>query len=628
MKKYLRWLLPIDPVNLPRRIKSIMTIALDGFLLPFSLWAAFGFRLGILDPTTYVNSGDLIAIIVLSYVALLFFKLYRLKLNAFDIWAISKLARFSFVLIAIAGLVDFFAYSGVPRSVPILYGASFFLFAIVSRIVFIHLIQALSRLDNTVDSVAIYGAGSAGIQLALALKQSKEVRPYCFVDDNPSIKGMIVAGLKVCKPSVLESLVKKGIIQRVLIAIPSLTGGDRARLVSKLSTLGCEIQVIPSYVDLISGRNTVSDLRQVTPDELLNRNIVDLDSAELKNTYAGRCVMVTGAGGSIGSELCKQLLSFNPRKLVMFERSEHALYEIDNELRAFTQSNDIEMVRCLGSVTDRAAVDAAIRTHDVEVILHAAAYKHVPMVEENEVEGARNNIIGTFEVADAARVAEIERFILISTDKAVRPTNVMGATKRLAEQLVHDVQSKTTKTKYSMVRFGNVLGSSGSVVPLFNRQIAKGGPVTVTHADVTRYFMTIPEAARLVLIAGSHSTGDDLFVLDMGKPVKIIDLARKMIELAGRTICDEENPNGDITIEITGLRPGEKLYEEVLIDNVSKINSPHEKIFHANEKSLSQAEVAQMFKQLRKAVQARDAKAVRDIIEKYVEKPSEQYTAH
>ncbi|MEM5502255.1 nucleoside-diphosphate sugar epimerase/dehydratase [Ahrensia kielensis] len=596
-----------------------MIIALDGVLLPFSLWAAFGFRLGILDPTSYVNSGDLFAIIGLSFVALIFFKLYRLKLNAFDLWAISKLARFAFLLIAIAGLVDFFAYSGVPRSVPILYGASFFLFAIVSRIVSIHIIRALSRLEDTVDSVAIYGAGAAGIQLALALKHSQEVRPYCFVDDNPSTKGMIVAGLTVCKPSVLEGLVKKGIIQRVLIAIPSLTGGDRSRLVSKLSALGCEIQVIPSYVDLISGRNTVSDLRQVSPDELLNRNIVDLDNTEVKKTYADRSVMVTGAGGSIGSELCKQLLSCKPRKLVMFERSEHALYEIDNELRAFTQSNDIEMVRCLGSVTDRSAVDAAIRNHDVEVILHAAAYKHVPMVEENEVEGARNNIIGTFEVADAARAADIDRFILISTDKAVRPTNVMGATKRLAEQIIHDTQLKTSKTKYSMVRFGNVLGSSGSVVPLFNRQIARGGPVTVTHADVTRYFMTIPEAASLVLIAGSHSSGDDLFVLDMGKPVKIIDLARKMIELAGRTICDGENPNGDIRIEVTGLRPGEKLYEELLVDNISKINSPHEKIFRANEKSLSQADVSQMYKQLNQAVQTRDAKAVRDIIEKYVE---------
>lgn len=624
MIKNLRRFLPFDPVTLPRRIKNLMVLALDIGLIPFSLWSSFGFRLGTFDPTTYVNSGDLIAIIVISIAVLLPFRLYRQKLNAFDISAMSRLAQFSFALIVIAGLVDFFAYTGLPRSVPILYGASFFLLAIVARIIAVRMFYTLARLGSTVDSVVIYGAGAAGIQLATALKQSNEVRPYCFVDDNPSLKGMIVTGLKVHNPKILDDLVKKGVVQRVLIAIPSLAGCDRDRLVSRLSGLNCEIQVIPSYVDLISGRSTVSDLRQVTPDELLSRNLVDLDRADLKNTYAGRSVMVTGAGGSIGSELCKQLLSCEPLKLVLFERSEHALYEIAGELAPEAEALNIELVRCMGSVTDRAALDAAISDNDVKVILHAAAYKHVPMIEENEVEGARNNILGTLEVAEAARMAEIERFILISTDKAVRPTNVMGATKRLAEQLVHDVQSKTTRTKFSMVRFGNVLGSSGSVVPLFNRQIAKGGPLTVTHADVTRYFMTIPEAARLVLIAGSHSSGDDLFVLDMGKPVKIIDLARKMIELAGRTVRDDTNPDGEIEIHVTGLRPGEKLYEELLVSNVSKMNSPHEKIFRANEKSLSEVEVANMIGQLREAVKTRSSTAVRNIIETYVERPPEQ----
>lgn len=621
MNSFLRRLLSFDPVSLPRRTKGTMIIVLDGLLLPFSLWASFGFRLGIIDPTTYVNSGDLIAILVISFAALLFFRLYRLKLNAFDISAISKLARFSFLLIAIAGLVDFFAYTGLPRSVPILYGASFFLFSIVARIWAIHSIRKLSKLDRNVDSVAIYGAGAAGTQLATALKQSREVRPVCFVDDNPAMAGLIVGGLKVRKPEALEKLVNSETIQRVLIAIPSLSGSDRLRLVSRLSELGCEIQVVPSYVDLISGRSTVSDLRKVTPEELLNRNMVDLDTPENEKTYAGRSVMVTGAGGSIGSELCKQLLSCKPAKLVMFERSEHALYQVDSELNDLARIAGIELVRCLGSVTDRPAVDAIIEREDIDIILHAAAYKHVPLVEENEVEGARNNVLGTFEVADAARKAKIERFILISTDKAVRPTNVMGATKRLAELLVHDVQSRTKSTKFSMVRFGNVLGSSGSVVPLFNKQIAKGGPVTVTHAEVTRYFMTIPEAARLVLIAGAYSKGDDLFVLDMGQPVKIIDLARKMIELAGRSVRDENNPSGEIEIKVTGLRPGEKLYEELLVDNLSQTDSPHEKIFRASEKALTDAQVEKMIKRLHDALQNRDGKAIRAIIESYVEKP-------
>ncbi|WP_211097735.1 polysaccharide biosynthesis protein [Ahrensia marina] len=598
-----------------------MTIVLDGLLLPFSLWASFGFRLGIIDPTTYVNSGDLIAILVISFCTLVFFRLYRLKLNAFDITAISKLAQYSFSLVAIAGLVDFFTYTGLPRSVPILYGAVFFMFAIVSRICAIRFINSFFGQYSSVDSVAIYGAGAAGIQLATALKQSREVKPLCFIDDNPALTGLIIGGLKVRKPDSLEKLVKNGSVQRILIAIPSLSGRDRIRLVKKLSDLGSEIQVVPSYVDLISGRSKVSDLRTVTPEEILSRDMVDLDSPQSRQTYVDRSVMVTGAGGSIGSELCKQLLSCKPKKIVMFERSERALYEIDLEIRELANLAKVELVRCLGSVTDRPAVDAVIKNESVDVIIHAAAYKHVPLIEENELEGARNNILGTFEVADAACKAKIERFILISSDKAVRPTNVMGATKRLAELLIRSIQSKSKITKFSTVRFGNVLGSSGSVVPLFNKQIAKGGPVTVTHADVTRYFMTIPEAARLVLMAGAYSKGDDLFVLDMGKPVKIIELARKMIELAGRSVRDEDDPYGEIEIRIIGLRPGEKLYEELLIDNVSKNTSPHEKIFLANERKITEAEAGDMIDRLKKALQERNSYSIREIIECYVERP-------
>lgn len=608
-----------NPVNLPRQVKAWMVFFLDVVLIPLSLWSAFGFRLGTLDPTSQFDSGDLIAIILLSIVSLSIFRLYKLKLHAFDISAIARICYFSLSLIFVAAIVDFFAFSGLPRSVGVLYAACFLLYAVIARIFVLKVLRWVSERDQSRIPVAIYGAGAAGVQLAAALKQTSEFQPICFVDDNISMTGLIVSGLEVKKPSSLNYLVESKKIKRILVAIPSLSGSDRIALFERFSRLNCEVQIMPSYVELISGHSTVSDLRVVSPEDLLGRDKIELDNPEILKSYAGRNIMVTGAGGSIGSELCRQLFLCSPRKIILFERSEHQLYEIDSELSQLAKSSNIEIVRCLASITDRASLDSVIQAEQVDVILHAAAYKHVPLVEENEVEGARNNILGTFEVADAARTAGIERFILISTDKAVRPTNVMGATKRIAELIIQDLQSRKTTTKFSMVRFGNVLGSSGSVVPLFNRQIEHGGPVTVTHADVTRYFMTIPEAARLVLLAGSFSRGDDLFVLDMGKPVKIIDLAKKMIELANRTVKDESNPEGDIEIEITGLRPGEKLYEELLIDGVSTKASPHEKIFRATETSLSEIEVAAMLRGFRKAVASRDKVAIKKLLGQHVE---------
>jgi len=329
--------------------------------------------------------------------------------------------------------------------------------------------------------------------------------------------------------------------------------------------------------------------------------------------------MVTGAGGSIGSELCRQLLNCNPSRIILFERSEFNLYSIDMELRDLADAAGISVVARLGSVTDRARVVGVIAEEKVEIILHAAAYKHVPLVEANELEGARNNIIGTQVVAEAAAGAGLERFILVSTDKAVRPTNIMGATKRIAELVVQDLQTRNRDTKFAMVRFGNVLGSSGSVLPLFQRQIARGGPVTVTHKDVTRYFMTIPEAARLVLLAGAYARGGDVFVLDMGKPQKIIDIARQMITLSGRKVKDPETGEGDIEIQVTGLRPGEKLYEELLIDDDSLIPTPHAKILRAEEAMLSQIEVAAMLRELQLAIAEDDSDRLRAMIQARVD---------
>ncbi len=373
--------------------------------------------------------------------------------------------------------------------------------------------------------------------------------------------------------------------------------------------------MLPSYVDLISGRS--AEMKTVSPDALLGCDKVALDVPDIAKAYAGRVVMVTGAGGSIGAELCRQILDCGPARIVLFEQSEFALYNIDLELCAKAEATRIGVVARLGSVTNPLRVAAVMREEAVEIVLHAAAYKHVPLVEKNELEGARNNVLGTQIVAAAAQAAGVERFILVSTDKAVRPTNIMGATKRMAEMVVQDLALRSNGTRYSMVRFGNVLGSSGSVLPLFQDQIRMGGPVTVTHPEVTRYFMTIPEAARLVLLAGAYSTGGDLFVLDMGQPVRILDIARRMIELSGGRVRDESNPDG-IEIQITGLRPGEKLYEELLIDPANMIVTPHAKILRASEAGLSQIEVAGMLREIRSAIDDSDAARLRHGIEGFV----------
>ncbi|HGG05655.1 MAG TPA: polysaccharide biosynthesis protein, partial [Aliiroseovarius sp.] len=469
------------------------------------------------------------------------------------------------------------------------------------------------------EPVAIYGAGSAGIQLALALRQSSEVCPKFFVDDNPQLKGLMIAGLPVFAPEKLEKCVSSYQIKHVLIAMPSVSQIRRDELVKSLSHLPVEVRILPSYIDMIENKGLLTSFRTVSPDELLGRNKVDLDIPEIAKTYIGRVIMVTGAGGSIGSELCRQILECKPARIILFERSEFNLYSIDRELRDLAKKFGISVVSRLGSVTDKARVSAVIAEENVEIILHAAAYKHVPLVEENKLEGARNNVLGTQIVALCAAEAEIERFILISTDKAVRPTNVMGATKRMAELVVQDIQTRHQKTKFAMVRFGNVLGSSGSVLPLFQKQIQAGGPVTVTHANVTRFFMTIPEASRLVLLAGAYAKGGDVFVLDMGEPLKIIDVARQMIELSGRTVKDPLTGVGDIAIIVTGLRPGEKLYEELLLDDDSLRPTPHAKILRAEEAMLSQIEVASMLRELNRALSENDPDRLFRLIQERVE---------
>jgi FlaA1/EpsC-like NDP-sugar epimerase len=604
---------------MPRQAKVILWLSVDAALVPVSLYAAFALRLGTPSAFPMMQSAWALFPLLITSGVVTFWALGlpRIKLHSFDAYAMRRIGTAALALTVAAMILSYLFDLWAPRSVPLIFGVIFFGMAVVVRLAALAVLQAvLGRMGNAVP-VAIYGAGAAGIQLASALRQSNEVKPIVFVDDNPALWGLLISGLQVKNPKELAVLSGSGRITRVLLAMPSISRTRQSKLVVQLSKLESDVQVMPSYADLVVGKGLTETSAPVAPDALLGRDKVDLNIPDVAKAYAGRVVMVTGAGGSIGSELCRQLLDIKPSHIVLYERSEFELYKIDYELRALAEAAGIKVTTRLGSVVDARRVREVLAETKAEIVIHAAAYKHVPLVEENELEGARNNVLGTQIVAEAAREAGVERFILISTDKAVRPTNIMGATKRLAELVVQDLQTRSNQTKFSMVRFGNVLGSSGSVLPLFEQQIRRGGPVTVTHPDVTRFFMTIPEAARLVLLAGAYATGGDVFVLDMGKPMKILDIARRMIELSGRTVL--EDGEGDIEIEITGLRPGEKLYEELLIDDASLCGTPHSKILRAEEAMLSQIEVAAMLRELNNILDLRDTAALRSLIQRRVD---------
>lgn len=606
-------------MNLSRTTKQALWLVLDTLLVPTSLYLAFALRLGTLEPFVYMSkSWQLFPLLTLTGCAVFIAaQLHRIKLHALERHAILRFGAAALILTIAAMVLSYLLDTWAPRSVPLIMGVVLFCSTLGLRMAVLGVLTFMEAWGSNKIPVAIYGAGSAGIQLASALRQSKELSPKFFVDDNPALRGLIVSGLRVQAPNALEVLVANGRIERVLVAMPSISRPREEVILKRLSTLSCDVQVLPSYVDLIAGKAGMNELRTVTPDALLGRDKVDLDIPDVAKAYAGRVVMVTGAGGSIGSELCRQLVGTTPAHIVLFERSELALYQIDRELRPMAEAVGINVTSRLGSVVDACRVADVMAETGTEIVLHAAAYKHVPLVEENELEGARNNVLGTQVVAEAAQAAGVERFILISTDKAVRPTNIMGATKRLAELVVQDLQTRSTSTKFSMVRFGNVLGSSGSVLPLFEQQIRRSGPVTVTHPEVTRFFMTIPESARLVLLAGAYATGGDVFVLDMGDPMRIIDIARRMIKLSGRSVM--KDGVGDIEVRITGLRPGEKLYEELLIDDNSLRATPHEKILRAEETMLSQIEIVGMLREMNQVLIARDSGALRKLIEARVD---------
>jgi len=569
--------------SLNRSQKRIVSVTIDILFILVAFWSALFVRLETVDIFLNDRYWILVTFVCpISILAFIKFGLYRAILRYMGAKALSAIVMGIAISVISIVVFTYFFNVNIPRTVPIIYTAFVLILIGGSRVVLRSIVGiGLTRIG---DPVIIYGAGVSGRQLLTSLMQSHEYYPCAFVDDDKTLRGSSIQGVHVYSPSILAKLVEQKEAKKILLALPSIGRTRRQEILQTLEPLALQVMTIPAMVDLVSGDKLYSDIKEVDISDLLGRESVSPNDELMMANIKDKVVMVTGAGGSIGSELCRQILKQAPKKLILFELSEFALYAIDRELNLSAQAQgvDIEILPMMGSVQRENRVQAIMHTFKVQTVYHAAAYKHVPMVEHNVVEGVRNNIFGTLYTARAAIAAKVETFVLISTDKAVRPTNVMGTTKRMAELILQALAKEAYNTRFCMVRFGNVLGSSGSVVPLFRKQIANGGPVTVTHPDITRYFMTIPEASQLVIQAGAMGKGGDVFVLDMGKSVKIVDLARKMIHLSGFTAKDENNPGGDVSIEFSGLRPGEKLYEELLIgDNVT--GTEHERIMTANE---------------------------------------------
>lgn len=503
----------------------------------------------------------------------------------------------------------------VPRSVPILFWAMSTVLVGGSRFLAKKMLWSTGGSRTQDRPIAIYGAGDSGAQLADALRRQGTEYIAAFLDDNPALHGRDIAGIRVHAPSSFKMLVDQYGVEEVILSIPSLATKRRQEIVAAIGGHGAKIRTLPAISDLVSGKYLVSQIREIDIDELLGRSSVPADPMLLRAMIEGRTIMVTGAGGSIGSELCRLIIKWAPQRLVLFEANEFALYQIERELAGAT---DHAIVPVLGSITDPATIRRAIEHHGVQVLFHAAAHKHVPLVEANALEGIRNNVLGTRTVADIAFELGVQNFVLISSDKAVRPTNVMGATKRWAELIVRqkatEAASLGSAQRYCTVRFGNVLGSNGSVVPLFKEQIAQGGPLTLTDTAMTRYFMSIHEAAELIVQAGALSDGGDVFLLDMGEPMLIKDLAENMVKLAGLSVRDGNNPDGDIEIAVTGRRPGEKLYEELFYDDSSASGTRHPKIMRAATGEVSHNELEEALPKLLAAFQQQNEQDCRRVL--------------
>lgn len=611
--------------GLSRLQKQAILLSLDALLAPLSLCLALLVTYPDVDANALMGRSltALIAVTFSSVAMSLILGMPSIQLKSYESAATAKSGLIALVCAAVLwGLKEGGLFT-ISVAGLVLFALMMILAAILSRFLLLQALLWVLSLGQVRQNVIIYGAGTTGAQLAGALRSDEKIRVVAFVDDNPKLFGLTIQGLRVRDVSQIDRLVTQLDVHRILLAMPSVAPARLATITRILMEKGLEVQTLPSFAQLVGTELVADSLQKVAPEDFLGRAPVSGLQPNANSAYHDKVILVSGAGGSVGSELCRQLLQYRPKKIVLFEVSELALYNIHREMTSLKSASDIEFIPVLGSVTESRLVRATCSSHGVDVVLHAAAYKHVPLVESNPIAGIVNNIFGTRTMAEAALECGVERFILISTDKAVRPTNIMGATKRMAELVVQDIAQKGDSTDFSIVRFGNVLGSSGSVVPLFKSQIANGGPVTLTHEDVTRYFMTIEEAASLVLIAGSlprsrDERQGDLLVLDMGEPIRIRDLARRMITAAGLTVRDASNPHGDIEIVVTGLRPGEKLHEELLIEP-GMLTTPHEKILRARERGLSRSEISEVLTDLRSAVAVGDAVAARTIMEIHVE---------
>ncbi|PMY59667.1 MULTISPECIES: nucleoside-diphosphate sugar epimerase/dehydratase [Pseudomonas] len=631
-------------LDLPRRQKRLLQVSADILLVWVALLLAFAVRLGIDEMVNPISNHFwlFLAAPIVAIPLFIRFGMYRAVMRYFGNDALIAIIKAVSLSSLVLGVVVYW-YSNhqnvVPRSIIFNYWwlslimigglrlamRQYFLgdwFSAAQHVPF-------TNREDGLPKVAIYGAGAAGNQLVAALRMGRVMRPVAFIDDDSGIAGRVISGLQVYKPKHIQQMIDNTGAQEILLAIPSSNRGRRREILGFLEGFPLHVRSVPGFMDLASGRVKVDDIQEVDIADLLGRDTVPAQGDLLEHCIKGQSVLVTGAGGSIGSELCRQILTLRPTTLLLFEHSEFNLYNILSELeqRVARESLSTRLLPILGSVRNQDKLLDVMKSWHVDTVYHAAAYKHVPMVEHNIAEGVLNNVIGTLNTAQAALQAGVANFVLISTDKAVRPTNVMGSTKRLAELTLQALSrelapvlfgettnvSRVNKTRFTMVRFGNVLGSSGSVIPLFHKQIKSGGPLTVTHPKITRYFMTIPEAAQLVIQAGSMGQGGDVFVLDMGEPVRIVELAEKMIHLSGLSVRSEKNLHGDISIEFTGLRPGEKLYEELLIgDNVAA--TQHPMIMSANEDYLSWDVLKIKLTELLSAVDQDDYARVRQLL--------------
>lgn len=606
-------------IGVPRNQKQAIVIASDFFLLALSAWLSYSFRFG--QPFS-PNKAQWILIALLPVIAFpifLTFGLYRAIIRYVGnqaLWAIVKSVSFTTLFWSVAAfMTQMTGAEGVPRTVPLIFW--FVAIAVISGSrFFARFILSLSTNKKLPRKPAlIYGAGTAGRQLAASLRKGNDLLPVGFVDDDPRLGGKEIDGLRIYGPNNLESIISKFGVETVIVTLDSASQSRKKEVVTFLEKFSLRVRILPSVSSIAQGRHLVNMIREVDIGDLLGRDPVSADPVLLSKCIQGKSVLVTGAGGSIGSELCRQITALNPSKLILLEANEGSLFQIH---RALVSQTEIEIIPCLGSVTNRRLVSSLLKTHKVETIYHAAAHKHVPLIESNLFEGVRNNVLGTLTLGQLAYQEGVNTFVLISTDKAVRPTSVMGATKRMAELIIQNLDLLCKKNGrnqfFCAVRFGNVLGSSGSVVPIFKEQIAQGGPVTVTHPEVNRYFMSVHEAVELVIQAGSLAEGGDIFLLDMGEPVKITDLARNMIRLAGFKEKNAENPDGDIEISFTGLRPGEKLFEELLIGASGAKGTVHPKILKALEPQLKEEELTKNLSLLRAGILYRDTDLTRNTL--------------